>query len=349
MDKSDKGLSQGRAIEKAYWVIMPAGVILAFLVSASIGKYSISIPDILKTVFYHFTDPTKIIDSNMETTLFNIRFPRIIAAMIVGGGLSIAVSSYQGMFKNPMVSPDILGASAGAAFGACLAMLLGMGTYLVQICSFCCGLVAVMLATTATKKLSQDPILSLVLGGIMVSTLCQSGTSLVKLMADADDKLPAITYWLMGGFNTITKARTGSILIPMLVGFLLLFFSRWQINVMSFGENEARTLGIKTSRVRLTVIFASTLITASAVSVCGLVGWVGLVIPHIGRALVGPNFKKLMPACAMIGAIFLVVVDDIARCAFSVELPIGILTSFIGVPFFYYIFRYNRRGNYGNS
>ncbi|WP_084146008.1 FecCD family ABC transporter permease [Anaerovorax odorimutans] len=324
------------------WPVFFIFLVFAFLVSSSIGKYHISIPDIIQTIYYHYADPSQITNTNMETTLFNIRLPRVIAALGIGGGLSIAGASYQGMFKNPMVSPDILGASAGAAFGACVAMLMGLNTYLVQLFGFCTGLIAVTLASNVTKRLGHDPILGLVLGGIMTSTLCSAGTSMVKLIADADDKLPQITFWLMGGFNTINKERIISILLPMAVGFVSLFLSRWQLNVLSFGEDEARSLGIKTTRVRRMIIIASTLITASSVSVCGLVGWVGLVIPHIGRAIVGPNFRYLLPTCAILGAVFLVFVDDVARCAFSVELPIGILTSFIGIPFFYFILRYNR-------
>ena len=330
------------------WPLFFILLVLTFLVSASVGKFSISIPDILSTIYYHFTDPAQIENVNMETTLFNIRLPRIFAVILVGGGLSMAGAAYQGMFKNPMVSPDILGASAGAALGACIAMLFGWNTYLVQLCSFVTGLVAVFLATNLTRKLSQDPILGLVLGGIMVSTLCNAGTSMVKLLADADDKLPQITFWLMGGFNTINKERLISILLPMAVGCAILFFSRWQLNVLSFGENEARSMGIRTARARTMIIFASTLITSSSVSVCGLVGWVGLVIPHIGRTIMGPNYRYLLPTTTILGAVFLMIVDDVARCAFAVELPIGILTSFIGVPFFYFILRYNRGGNIGD-
>ena len=319
-------------------------LIVTFLVSASIGKFRISIPDILETVWLHYTNPGSIANSNIETALFRIRLPRLIAALIVCSGLSISGASYQGMFKNPMVSPDILGASAGAAFGACVAMLLGLNTYIVQACSFAGGLAAVFLASNLPKKLSQDPILGLVLGGIMVSTLCQAGTSMVKLLADADNKLPQITFWLMGGFNTVNKNKVLSFLLPMALGYAMLFMNTWQLNVLSFGEDEARSLGIKTRRARGVIIFGSTLITASAVSVCGLVGWVGLVVPHIARAMVGPNYRRLLPTCAVVGAAFLAIVDDVARCAFPVELPIGILTSFIGVPFFYFILKRNRRG-----
>ena len=270
----------------------------------------------------------------------------MLAVLIVGGGLSIAGASYQGMFKNPMVSPDILGASAGASFGACVAMLLELPTLYVQLLSFLGGILAVFVATAATRRFSRDAILGLVLGGMMVSTLFQSGTSAVKLLADADNKLPQITFWLMGSFNTMNNSRLLSILPPMCAGFIILFLMRWQLNALSFGEEEARSLGVKTQRVRTLTIIASTLITASCVSVCGMVGWVGLVIPHLGRTLAGPNFNRLIPICAILGSTFLLLVDNVARTSFTVELPIGILTAFIGVPFFFFIFKYNsKRGD----
>lgn len=327
-------------------LILPA---IVFLISFSIGRFPISIPDLLHTLFYHFADPTQIKNENMETTLFNIRLPRVLAVLIVGGGLSIAGAAYQGMFKNPMVSPDILGASAGAAFGACLAMLLGMPTLLVQLFGFISGILAVSVATYATKKLSREPLLGLVLGGIMISTLFSSGTSALKLLADAENKLPQITFWLMGSFNIMNNTRLLSILLPVAVSFVIIFSMRWHLNVLSFGEEEARSLGVKTERVRRLVIVAATLITASSVSVCGMVGWVGLVIPHLGRALIGPNFIRLIPACAILGSTFLLIVDNVARCTFTVELPIGILTAFIGVPFFFLIFKYNDKGDHGGD
>jgi len=323
------------------WPILLILPLAAFLFSFSVGRFSITTPELLHTLYYHFTEPERIIDPNMETVLFNVRLPRVLATLIIGGGLSIAGAAYQGMFKNPMVSPDILGASAGAGFGACVAMLLGMSTSYVQTFGFCGGIIAVVLATIVTKRFGRDAILGLVLGGIMVSTLFQSGTSAIKLLADADNKLPQITFWLMGSFNTMNQARLLSILIPMGMGFVILFLLRWHLNVLSFGEEEARSLGVKTQRVRILVIMASTIITASCVSVCGMVGWIGLVIPHLGRSLVGPDFKRLLPICVILGSTFLLMVDNVARMAFTVELPIGILTSFIGVPFFFFIYRNN--------
>jgi len=325
------------------WAILFVLPLAAFLLSFSIGRFPISTPDLLQTVYFHFVDPSRIADPNIATVLFNIRLPRVLATLIIGGGLSIAGASYQGMFKNPLVSPDILGASAGAGFGACIAMLLNLSTIYVQLLSFCGGVVAVALATLTTRRFGRDAILGLVLGGIMVSTLFQSGTSAIKLLADAENKLPQITFWLMGSFNTMNQTRLTSILIPMGIGYITLFFMRWQLNVLSFGEEEARSMGIKTQRVRALVIAASTLITASCVSVCGMVGWIGLVIPHLARSIAGPNFNRLIPVCVILGSTFLLIVDNVARMAFTVELPIGILTSFIGVPFFFFIFRNNTK------
>ena len=331
------------------WPVLLILPVTVFLISFTIGRFPISITDLLHTLYYHFVDPTQIKNANMETTLFNIRLPRVLAVLIVGGGLSIAGAAYQGMFKNPMVSPDLLGASAGAAFGACLAMLLGLPTLMVQLFGFISGIVAVSVATQATKKLSRDPLLGLVLGGIMISTLFSSGTSALKLLADAENKLPQITFWLMGSFNIMNNTRLLSILLPMAVSFVVIFSMRWHLNVMSFGEEEARSLGVKTERVRRLVIIAATLITSSSVSVCGMIGWVGLVIPHLGRALIGPNFIRLIPAWYRLGTTLLLIVDNVARCTFTVELPIGILTAFIGVPFFCLYFKYNDKGGHGSD
>lgn len=189
-----------------------------------------------------------------------------------------------------------------------------------------------------------DAILGLILGGILVSTLFQSGTSLVKLMADANDKLPTITFWLMGSFGSVSDDDMKAVIIPMVCGFLLLLLESWKLNVLSFGDEEARSMGIKTKRVRLVVIFASTLIVSCSVAVSGIVGWVGLVIPHLARALVGPNYRALLPASMVIGASYLLLVDNLARLLATIEIPIGILTSILGVPFFIFIFKRNQKG-----
>ncbi|MGV8083950.1 MAG: FecCD family ABC transporter permease [Coriobacteriia bacterium] len=314
---------------------------LVNLVSHSIGA-SFALPSV-PDAWWHLFDSASI-TSAVKTVIFNIRLPRVLVAMLVGGALSVAGASYQGMFKNPLVSPDILGASAGASLGACLALLLNMPTTMIQLFAFTGGMLAVALAVSLNRMVKYDPILGLVLGGILVSTLFQAGMSLVKFLADADDKLPTITFWLMGSFASIGKRDLVAILLPMLIGFGLLMTQRWRLNVLSFGEEEARSMGVNTRITRLLVIFGSTLIVSTSVAVAGVIGWIGLVIPHLGRALVGPNYRVLLPVSVLLGSSYLLFVDDIARLAMSVELPIGILTAILGVPFFVVIFRHNVRG-----
>lgn len=342
------------------WIKIAIGIALLgiVLVSFALGRYPISPVELISTLgglannaladfAAHFgvAIPHVEVNQQMATALMNIRLPRILVVMLVGATLAVAGASYQGMFKNPLVSPDILGASAGASFGACLALLFDMSNSMVQLFAFIGAMVAVGGAVWMNKMVNKyDALLGLVLGGMLVTTLFQSFTSLVKFMADANDKLPAITFWLMGSFSRINQADLAVIVAPMLAGFVLLMLERWKLNVLSFGEEEARSLGVNTGRVRLIVIFASTLIVACSVAVAGIVGWVGLVIPHLARSIVGPNYKVLLPTSMFIGAGYLLIVDDLCRLMASTEIPIGILTAIIGVPFFIFIFRHNIKG-----
>lgn len=283
-------------------------------------------------------------DESLDAALFHIRLPRIVVVLLVGGALSMAGASYQGMFKNPLVSPDLLGASAGASFGACLAMLLNFPNILIQLFAFAGGMVAVGCVVGLNRAIRGDAMLGLILGGILVGTLFQSGTSIIKLVADADDKLPQITFWLMGSFAGVELKDLAIVMAPMLIGFALLMSQRWKLNVLSFGEEEAKSLGINTARTRLIVIFGATLLASCSVAVAGIIGWIGLVVPHLARALVGPNYRLLLPCTLAVGAIFLLLVDDVARMLYSTEIPIGLLTSILGVPFFIFIYRKNMRG-----
>lgn len=342
------------------WIKIAIGIALLgiVLVSFALGRYPISPVELISTLgglannalanfAAHFgvIIPHVEVNQQMATALMNIRLPRILVVMLVGAALAVAGASYQGMFKNPLVSPDILGASAGASFGACLALLFDMSNSMVQLFAFIGAMVAVGGAVWMNKMVNKyDALLGLVLGGMLVTTLFQSFTSLVKFMADANDKLPAITFWLMGSFSRINQTDLAVIVAPMLAGFVLLMLERWKLNVLSFGEEEARSLGVNTGRVRLIVIFASTLIVACSVAVAGIVGWVGLVIPHLARSIVGPNYKVLLPTSMFIGAGYLLIVDDLCRLMASTEIPIGILTAIIGVPFFIFIFRHNIKG-----
>jgi iron complex transport system permease protein len=317
-------------------------LIAAFLFSFAIGRYAISLPQLWSILYGHYFGSGA--ETNLETVVFNIRLPRIFAAMLVGAALSTAGAAYQGMFKNPLVSPDILGASAGAGFGACLAIYYSQSGFVIQVSAFLFGFVAVLLAYLINIKLDYDPTVGLVLSGILISTLFSSGTGALKYFADANDKLPAITFWLMGSLSSVDKGDLFSALIPITLGFIPLFLVRWRLNVLAFGEDEARTLGINTNRLRLIVVLSSTLVTAASVSISGMVGWIGLVIPHLARAIVGPNYRTLLPVTFILGATYLLLVDDLARCLGSLEVPLGILTSLIGVPFFILIFKNNVRG-----
>ena len=321
-----------------------AALVVIIVASLCLGRYSCNPLDLFGTIYHVLFDPNSEWDKNLITAIFQIRIPRVLCVVLVGAALSVAGASYQGMFKNPLVSPDLLGASAGASLGACIAILLNFSNLGTQCMAFFFSLAAVGLAVWLTRIVKSDALLGLVLGGILVSTLFQSGTSIVKLVADADDKLPQITFWLMGTFANITLGDFLLVIVPMLVGFAILLAMRWRLNVLSFGEEEARTLGINTSSTRLWVIVAATMITACSVSICGVIGYVGLVVPHLARAVVGPNYRVLLPTSMVIGSAFLLVVDNFSRLMFATEVPIGILTSIIGVPFFIFIYRHNLRG-----
>lgn len=353
-------------------IAIALALVAIFLVSFCMGSYSMAaghgLPEIWAAVVQHVpmyffnaidqmsqgnvleglagTDvPFLVSDQNLDRSLFSIRLPRILLVILVGAALSTAGASFQGMFKNPLVSPDLLGASAGASLGACLMMLADAPNIGIQLGAFIGGLLAVGLTVWMRGIVKSDAILGLVLAGMLVSTLFQSGMSFVKLVADTDSKLPAITYWLMGSFNSVTGKDFWVALVPMLIGFALMLSQSWKLNVMSFGDDEARAMGVNTRKARLIVILGATLVSSTSVAVAGIIGWVGLVIPHFARAIVGPNYKVLLPTCVGLGAAYLLLIDDIARMAFGgVEIPIGILTAILGVPFFLVIFRRSNRG-----
>lgn len=282
----------------------------------------------------------------IETVIFDIRLPRVIAAILVGMSLAASGTAYQGMFRNPMVSPNILGVSAGAGFGAAFAILISLNAVGVQFFAFIFGILAVTISYFISKIVSKKSniTLILVLSGMVVSALFSSLISLIKYIADPDDKLPAITYWLMGSFASVEIEDIYTIIIPMFIGLIPLYLLRWKINTLSFGDEEALGVGISTNRLRMIIIICSTLITAAAVSISGLIGWVGLIVPHLARMVVGSDHKTLLPSSMFIGGIYLLLVDDLARSLISIELPIGILTSLIGAPFFIWLLMKSRRG-----
>jgi iron complex transport system permease protein len=326
--RKPRGLNGDKAL-----ALLALMLVVVVFGSAAIGSYTLSLHDWWSVLRAPVESGTPGI------VLLQIRLPRLLACLLVGSGLALAGSSYQGLFNNPMVSPDILGASAGAGFGAAVGILLGFDFIAIQALSFAGGLVAVLLAWVLAAGLCRrgDPVLMLVLVGILIGSMFTALISLTKYIADPYNKLPVITFWLLGSFASITPKDVRLAGIPIVLGCIPLLLLRWRLNVLCMGEQEARTLGVNTGALRFSVIVCATLITAATVSMCGMVGWIGLVIPHLARLVVGPNHKILLPAAALMGGGFLLLVDDVARTAGSLEIPVGVLTALIGAPFFLFL------------
>lgn len=330
---SAKRTRRANIILVALGVVLVALGILSFLV----GRYPIS-PDKVVCMLANTVFPIDPFWTDQEATIFfNVRLPRVVLAMLVGCCLASAGAAYQGTFQNPLVSPDILGASQGAAFGAAVAILLGLASFGVSAFAFAFAMITVLLVVVVSQAARGNQVLTVVLAGVMVSSLFSAGVSFAKLVADPTDQLPAITYWLMGSLTSAKPADISLVAVPMAAGLAVLFALRWRINILTMGDEEASTMGVNTKRLRLAIIAAATLITAASVAVTGMIGWVGLVIPHLSRMLIGSDYRKLMPASMLMGASFLLLVDDVSRLATTAEIPIGILTAFIGAPFFLYL------------
>ncbi|SFB48096.1 FecCD family ABC transporter permease [Azotobacter beijerinckii] len=323
------------------------GLLLFALIVASfgIGRYPVP-PDTALAILAAKTLPiAPDWPPEIEAVVLGIRLPRILAALLVGAALTASGASYQGLFRNPMVSPGILGVSAGASLGAALAILLGYGMLGIQVLAFLCGLVAVGTTWLISNGLGRrgDPLLVMVLAGIVVGTLFTAFVSLVKFVADPLNTLPTITFWLMG---SLASVELPDLLIagpPILLGLTVLLAMSWTLNVLCFGDEEARAMGLETGRLRLAIIVSATLVTAAAVAIAGIIGLVGLIVPHLARMLVGPDHRVLLPVSTLLGAGFLLVVDGVARSLFEVEVPLGIVTSIIGAPFFLYLMNQSRK------
>ena len=312
--------------------------ILLFFASFMVGRYPISPIDVIKTILSPLI-PTLTVSPTITSIVFHVRLPRILAALIVGASLAIAGASFQGLFKNPLVSPDLLGVSNGAGFGAAIAIILSLGGILTQVASFIFGIISVSITYLLSKSYKSTGTLVLVLAGVAVSALFNALISGIKFLADPYDKLPEIVYWLMGSLEKVTLNQLAIIIIPIIIGLIILLLMRWHLNLLSMGDEEAQSLGLNPNRLRIIFITACTLITSASVSISGIIGWVGLVVPHITRMIVGPDHKILLPASISIGASFLLLIDTISRTIFALEIPLGILTAIIGVPIFLYLLR----------
>jgi len=328
-------------------IILVSILLISILLSLLIGRVNVSFSDIFLLLKSYFTNELVQEKSSIKTTVEIIRFPRVLIAVLVGAALAASGAAYQGLFKNPIVSPDILGVSSGASVGAALAIILSFNAFGVQVFAFCFGLFTVFLVITLGSIITRGKfnILVMVLLGIVISSIFSACTSLLKYLADSEDKLPEITFWLMGSL-----ARSGAeeniiiMLVVMALAATPLFLVRWKINVLSFGEEEAKSLGVNTKTTGLIIIFSSTLLSASSVAICGIVGWIGLIVPHIARMIVGPDYRVLLPTSMIIGAIFLIWVDNLARSLTASEIPLSIVTSLIGAPIFIYLLFRGKRG-----
>jgi len=321
--------------------------IALLIISLFIGRYQTPLSEVVGESVKAFSSlffgtPASV--STQHTILFNVRLPRILAALLVGEALSIAGASFQGIFRNPLVSPYILGVGAGAGFGACLAILLWNNYLLIQLMAFAFGLLAMFIAISMGKASKGTGTLVFVLSGMIVGSIFTALTSLAKYVADPYDQLPAIVFWLMGSLATVRYVDLLYISLPIFIGTLVLFLLRWRINILSLGDEEAKALGMNVEKMRLVIIVCATLITSAAVSISGVIGWVGLVVPHISRMIVGPNYSRLLPMSMVIGASFMLIVDDLSRTVAATEIPLGILTSLVGAPLFAYLIKKGRMG-----
>jgi iron complex transport system permease protein len=321
-----------------------AGALGALVLAAAlIGAYPISLWELAAAIGRRFTGAAPA--GQIDTVLFEVRLPRVLAAVLGGAALAGAGAAYQTLFRNPLVSPDILGVSTGAGLGAVLGIFLSLPVLGIQLAAFVTGLATVALVyAIASVVHGRDPILVLVLAGVVVGALAGAAISLLKILADPYDQLPAIVFWLLGSFSAIRKSEVWTALPLVLLGLLPLLLLRWRINVLSLGDEEAKALGVEAGRLRLAVIGAATLMTASVVAISGVIGWVGLVIPHIARMAVGPSFDRLLPTAMLMGASYLLLVDTLARTMARIEMPIGILTAILGAPFFLWLLMRGREG-----
>lgn len=308
-------------------------LILAVLFSFWVGYYPLTPAEVVHAFLAGLGYDTDTAGTAM-TIFWSIRLPRVLAALLIGAGLSVSGAAYQGMFRNPLVSPDILGVSAGASMGAAISIFCGFPYWYTYLFAFISGILAVAVCYIISTKSVHSPILSLVLTGSMIGAQCNAVVTMIKYLSDPNDVLKQLTFWLMGSLNKVRMDAIYMSIVPMIIGLTIIYLMRWRINLLALDEEEAQSLGINTPRYRFILIIASTLLSAASVCLGGLIGWVGLMIPHICRFVFGSDYGRLIPACILTGGLYLLLMDDFARSLLSLELPIGVVTTFMGTPFF---------------
>jgi iron complex transport system permease protein len=321
---------------------MGAALLLIAAWSLTVGSYPVTLDQAWAALSQRLGGAAGI--GPIDTVLFGIRLPRMAAAVVVGGCLAAAGACYQAIFRNPLVSPDILGVSAGAGMGAVLGIFLSLPTGGIQLLAFAGGMgtVALVVGIAASMR-ERGTMLTLILAGVVIGALAGACTSLLKMIADPYDQLPAITFWLLGSLSAVNGGDILSILPFVVIGLVPLVALRWRIGVLSLDDDEAQSLGVPVRSTRLLIIGCATLVTSSVVAVAGVIGWVGLVIPHIARMMVGPSFARLLPASTILGAAYLLLVDTLARALSVNEIPLGLLTAVVGAPFFLWLLVRGRR------
>lgn len=311
-----------------------AGLLLAF----TVGRYPVGLGELADVLMAKLTGHAAGVSPAVESVIWQVRGPRVLAAVMVGAALAVAGTAFQGLFRNPLVSPDILGASSGAALGAVLGIYFSLGILAIQGFAFIGGLIAVIAVYVVGSAMrSRDPILILVLTGVVIGSLLGAGVGLVKYLADPYNQLPAMTFWLLGSLAAASMADLVPLFGPVALGTAALLLLRFRMNAMSLSEEEARALGVPTGPLRIAIVAAATLVTSASVATAGIIGWVGLVVPHLARSLVGPDFARLLPVAALLGGGFLLVIDTLARTLAPIEIPLGILTALVGTPFFIWL------------
>lgn len=343
-----RGASVARAGRVALAPVFVALPVLVILGSLTLGVYGIPLRDVCAIVWGGMTAPLtgRAYDGDAlaYSMVWSVRMPRVIAACLVGAGLAAAGAVFQGVFRNPLASPYTLGVSNGAGFGAAVGIVAGCSAALTQASAIACGLLTVALTFFVAARSKRSSV-TLVLAGMLVSSLFASLVSLLKFVADPTEKLPQIVYWLMGTFSGVSFSKIAVILPLYLACVIVLVAFRWRLNVLAIGDAEARSFGVDVVRDRAVVIVAASVIAAVAVSISGIIGWVGIVVPHLARMITGPDFRRLLPVSLSLGACYLCVIDDVCRALTAAEIPIGVVTGIIGVPLFLY-FIYRKKVNW---
>jgi len=329
--------TESAAQKTAYSLLLAVLPVFAVLFSLCIGRYVVSVSDVFRCLVSRFNEGIEV-NRMSYITIWNVRLPRIILAFLAGSALSCAGLLFQSLFRNPLATPDTLGVAGGSSFGAVLSILLGLSMIPMQLLSFGAGCLAVAMTILAAKGKDQS-MNTIVLSGIIMGSLFSALVSLVKFTADQEQQLPSITYWLMGSLQSATYSSLVIGLIPILVSTIILILLRWRLNLLLLSEDESCSSGVNMPRLRMIAILCATMLTASSISMCGQVGWVGLIVPHMCRLLFGNDHRKLLPACISFGGAFLIIVDTLARSITASEIPISILTAIIGAPFFLFLIR----------